>query len=65
MPQLRQLVLGRQLWGLLPESWGRGTSFRSLQHVMLYGENRLHGLPHGATRVVINPAPQIRQLPCL
>jgi hypothetical protein len=48
LPRLVKLTVGSSVWGLLPESWAQGDRFRSLRQVVLYGDNRLHGLPESA-----------------
>jgi hypothetical protein len=45
MPSLQRVVIGSRIWGLFPETW---SSLASLQHVVLFGDNRMHGLPLGA-----------------
>lgn len=48
MPALRALLIRGELWGALPESWGRSAGFTQLAAVILGGRNRLHGLADSA-----------------
>jgi hypothetical protein len=48
LPELETVVLGNEVWGVLPDSWASGSQLSSLKAVYLLGDNFIHALHPGA-----------------